>query len=135
MASVALMIGGAIVNALAFSGSQYLFSGDTDAERKRHDEAVERLQAAQSAWSQQRTMRLEFLNDESHREQHAVRTFQDIDQAMQEYALVTGKKLDPLDPEPKLEDYFVPSDIQKDREIAFIVLGMAVTGFVAYKFL
>jgi hypothetical protein len=64
-----------------------------------------------------------------------VRTFQDIDQAMQEYALVTGKKLDPLAPEPTLEEYYVPSDIQKDRELIFIVMGMAVTGFIDYKFL
>jgi hypothetical protein len=54
---------------------------------------------------------------------------------MQEYALVTDKKLDPLAPEPTLEEYYVPSDIQKDRQLIFIVMGMAVTGFVAYKFL
>ena len=40
MASVAIMVGGALVNALAFSGSNYLFSklgqGDTE-EQKRHD--------------------------------------------------------------------------------------------------
>ena len=45
MASMAILIGGALVNALAFSGSSYLFhrlsEDDIDAERKRHDAAIE----------------------------------------------------------------------------------------------
>ena len=55
MASVALLFGGALVNALAFSGSNYLFSmlksSGIDEERKHHDKAVEQLQAAQAEWS------------------------------------------------------------------------------------
>ena len=53
MASVAMLIGGALANALAFTGSRYLFhrlSKDSiDKERKRHDVAIEQLQAAQSS--------------------------------------------------------------------------------------
>ena len=45
MASVAMLIGGALANALAFTGSSYLFhrlSKDSiDAERKRHDAVIE----------------------------------------------------------------------------------------------
>ena len=55
MASIAMLVGGAMVNALAFSGSNYLFamlrSSDLNEERKRHDQAVEQLQAAQAKWS------------------------------------------------------------------------------------
>lgn len=137
MASVALMVGGAIVNALAFTGGQYLFSKlgseDAHAEQKRHDLATEQLSAAQAAWSKQRTERLDYLNEVLRRQQHAVQTFQDVDQAMAEYALVTGKKLDPLEREPRLSDYYVPSEAQKGHELAFMVVGMAVTGFITYK--
>ena len=53
--AVAMMVGGALVNALAFSGSNYLFSkmgsDDADAERQRHDKAVEQLEAAQAEWN------------------------------------------------------------------------------------
>ena len=53
MASVAMLIGGALANALAFTGSSYLFhrlSKDSiDAERKRHDLAIEKLQANYSS--------------------------------------------------------------------------------------
>ena len=48
-----MLIGGALANALAFTGSSYLFhrlSKDSiDAERKRHDLAIEKLQANYSS--------------------------------------------------------------------------------------
>lgn len=132
-----MLIGGALVNALAFSGSNFLFSlfrsRGVDEERRRHDKAVEQLQAAQVAWSRRRAERLDWINEELRRQGHAVRTFQDVDAAIREYAQVTGKTLDPLEPEPQLSDYYQPSTDQKDREIAFVILGMAATGLVAYK--
>lgn len=136
MATVAMLVGGALVNALAFSGSNYLFSmmktPGVDEERKRHDKAVEQLQAAQAEWSHRRIERLDWINEELRRQNHAVQTFQDLDAAIREYAQVTGNQLDPLGPEPGLMEFYTPSDDQKDREIAFIVLGMATTGLVAY---
>ena len=58
MASVAMLIRGASANALAFAGSSYLFhrlSEDSiDKERKRHDAAIEALQAAQLEWAHKR---------------------------------------------------------------------------------
>ena len=108
-----------------------LRSSRVDEERKRHYKAIEQLQAAQAAWSQKRTERLGFINEELRRHGHAVQTFQDVDAAMQEYAQVTRHNLDPLGPEPQLADFIHPSDGQKDREIAFVILGMAATGFLA----
>ena len=55
MASMAMLIRGALANALAFTGSSYLFhrlSKDSiDAERKRHDLVIEVLQKAQIEWA------------------------------------------------------------------------------------
>ena len=54
MASIAMLIGGALTNAIAITGSSYLFSrlskDSVDAERKKHDEAMEQLQKAQIEW-------------------------------------------------------------------------------------
>ena len=137
MASIAMLVGGAMVNALAFSGSNYLFfmlrSSDLNEERKRHDQAVEQLQAAQPKWSRKQTEPLDWISEDLRRQGHAVQTFLDVDDAMRECSQVTGTKLDPLGPEPKLSDFYVPSIGQRDREIAFVVLGMAATGLVAYK--
>ena len=65
----------------------FLFSklgknNDAEAERERHDKAVEQLEAAQAAWSQKRTQRLEFINEEIQNEHHAEQTFDNVDQAM-----------------------------------------------------
>ena len=50
-----MLIGGALANALAFTGSSYLFhrlsKESIDAERKRHDSVIEKLQAAQIKWA------------------------------------------------------------------------------------
>ena len=132
-----MLVGGTLMNALAFSGSNYLFtilrSAGVDEERKRHDKAVEQLQAAQASWSRKRTERLDWINEELRRQGHAVKTFRDVDDAMQEYAQVIGQNLDPLGPEPQLADFCHPSDGEKDRKIAFVILGMAATGLVAYR--
>ena len=46
-----MLIGGVLTIALAFTGSSYLFhrlsANNIDAERKRHDAAIEALQKAQ----------------------------------------------------------------------------------------
>ena len=110
-----------------------LRSSGVDEERKRHDEVVKQLQAAQATWSQKQTERLDWINEELRRRRHAVETFRDVDAAMQEYAQITGHNLDTLGPNPQLSDFYHLSDGQKDREIAFIILGMAATRLVAYR--
>ena len=68
MVSVAMLIRGALANALAFTGSSYLFhnlSRDSiDTERKRHDAAIENLQAAQIEWAHERQERIDFINEQ-----------------------------------------------------------------------
>ena len=75
-----MLVGGAMVNALAFSGSNYLFSvlrsSDLYEERKCHDQAVEQLQAAQAKGSRKRTGRLDWISEDLHRQMHA---FRDVD--------------------------------------------------------
>ena len=68
MASVAMLIRGALANALAFTGSSYLFhklsKESTDAERKRHDSVIEALQAAQLEWADKQQQRIDFINNQ-----------------------------------------------------------------------
>ena len=106
--AVVMMLGGAVVNALAFSGSNYLFShmgSNADEERKRHDKAMEQLEAAQAKWSKERTQRLDFINEQLQKEHHAVQKFDDVDQAMKQYYYITGKDLQVLPPRPTLSDF------------------------------
>ena len=97
--AVVMMLGGAVVNAFAFSGSNYLFSHigkDADKERERHDKAMEQLEATQVKWSKERTQRLDFINELLQKEHHAVQKFDDVDQAMKQYYYITGKDLQAL---------------------------------------
>ena len=68
MASVAMLIGGALANALAFTGSSYLFhrlsADNIDAERKRHDAAIEATQKAQIEWTHQWKQRIAFITNQ-----------------------------------------------------------------------
>ena len=74
-----MLVGCAMVNALAFSGSNYLFfmlrSSDLNKERKRHDQAVEKLQVAQVKWSRKRTERLDWISEDLRRQGRNVQTF------------------------------------------------------------
>ena len=69
MASIARLIGGALTNALAFTGSSHLFSrlfkDSIDAERKRHDAAIEKLQKAQIEWVHKRQEELTLPTENS----------------------------------------------------------------------
>ena len=67
MASVAMLIRGALANALTFTGSSYLLhrlSKDSiDKERNRHDAVIEKLQTAQIEWGHKCQQRIDFINN------------------------------------------------------------------------
>ena len=55
MASLLFTVGGALMNALAFSGNNFVFSrlrGHGEEERKRHGLALEELQEARDKWNE-----------------------------------------------------------------------------------
>ena len=136
MAGIVAMLFGAGINALDFSGSNYLFSklsGHGEAERQRHDKAEEDLQKANAAWTKQRQERLDFINQELQREKHAEKTFNEVDDAMEAYYLATQKKLPPLKSKPVLSDFYHPSDQQKNNEILFIISGLGLIGYLMHK--
>ena len=132
MASIGFLIGGALINALAFSGSNFLFNSlskeSTDRERKRHDKAIEDLQRAQIEWAKKRQERLDYINNQIMKECTAEKRFTGLNSAMQRYFIVTGRQLEPLPPKPTLSDYYVPSEDHHNHELAFITLSMIRIG-------
>ena len=94
-----MLIGGALMNALAFTGSSYLFhklSKDSiDKERNRHDTAIEKLQAAQIEWPHKRQQRIDFINNQLRLERKAETKFTELNDAMREYHEVFGHELPP----------------------------------------
>ena len=88
-----MLIGGALVNALAFTGSSYLFhrlsADNIDAERKRHDAAIEALQKAQVEWAHKRQERIDFINNQLRLERKAETKFTELNENIMRY-LVTS---------------------------------------------
>ena len=128
LASIATLIGGALANALAFTGSSYLFhrlsADNIDAERKRCDSVIEALQKAQIEWTHKRQLRIDFINNQL-RLGHAAETkFTELNDAMREYHEVFGHELPSLPREPVLSDFYTPTDEQHYRELGFIALSM-----------
>ena len=132
MASVGFLIGGALINALDFSGSNFLFSSlskeSIDRERKRHDKAIEDLQRAQIECAKTRQEQLDYINSQIVKERKAEKRFTDLNSAMQQYFLVTGRQLEPLPPKPVLFDFYVASEDHHNRELGFITLSMIRIG-------
>ena len=88
MASVTMLIRGALANALAFTGqSSYLFhrlsKESIDAKRKRHDAVIEKLQAALIEWAHKQQQRINFINNQLRSERKAETKFTELNDAME----------------------------------------------------
>ena len=85
MASLLFTVGGAVVNALAFSDTNFFFSSLTDhgaEERKRHDFALEKLQREREECNRDRMKRLDFINKRLREENEAKIYINNVDDAM-----------------------------------------------------
>ena len=58
------------------------------------------------------------------KQRKAEKRFADLNSAMQQYFIVTGRRLEPLPPKPVLSDFYVPSEDHHNRELTFITLSM-----------
>ena len=140
MATLLAIAGGALINALAFSGTNYMFhklSGDE--ERRRHDLAVEKTQADHVKWEEERQDRLDFITQRLREQNKAIKDLKNLDQAMFEYyqARKTNSNLPDLKPlrkEPVLSDYYTPSKQQQDAELIFITAALAGLGYVVHRY-
>ena len=136
MASIAILKEEALVSTLPFTSSSYLFStlskDSIDAERKRHDLAIEQLQIE---WLHERQEQIDFINKQLRLETKAETKFTELNDALREYDEVFGHNLPPLPREPVLNDFYTPSNKQHNRESAFTALSMIGIGGVLYYFI
>src|SRR6185436_17250463 len=112
MATVAIMIGAAVVNAVAFVGVNALYDkfGRTDGsgERVRHDMAIEELQKANDEWNQKRLVTLDYINKKIREKNDARNAFDDIDKALEFYNETHPDGQIQLPERPTLEDFYTP---------------------------
>ena len=138
MASIAIMLGGAVLNASTFIGGSYLakyLSGSkTDQERRRHDKALEKYQKDYAKYQENRQKLLDWQEQNRHEDAIASQNFENTDEALKLY-----NKFHPDEnlqiKEPVFSDYYRPSKEQRIGEMAYVSGGMMVLGYVASKWL
>ena len=86
------------------------------------------MQRAQIEWAKERQERLDYTNNQIIKECKAENRFKDLNSAMEQYFLVTGRQFEPLPPKPVLSDFYVPSEDHHNRELVFITLSMIRIG-------
>ena len=137
MATIAILIGGAIANAVAFVGGNALYDkfGRTDGseERIRHDRAIEDLQRATSEWNQKRLETLDFINNKIREKSESRNTFDDVDRALDFYNETHPDSNLQLAAQPVLSDFYKPSSEQKYYEIFVITVVGSFAGYLICK--
>ena len=76
------------------------------------------------------------MNKTLQREKIANSDLYDVDVALDLYNEYNpDKAITKMSPEPKLSDFYTPSEYQKHGEYIIITLGMTLVSFLAYKFI
>ena len=71
---------------------------------------------------------MDYINNQIIKERKAEKRFTDLNSAMQQYFIVTGRQLEPLPSKPVLSDFYVPSEDHHNCELVFITISMIGIG-------
>ena len=138
MASIALMIGGAIINATTFVGGSYLAkylsgSSDSDEEKKRHDLAVEKYQKEYEEYEENRAKLNDWIMTNDRIKDEAKENFKNTDYALKLYNKIHQDEINLR--EPQFSDLYQPSAQQKQGEIIYVGASALAIGFAASYFI
>ena len=139
MASALFTIGGALVNALAFSGTNFVFSRLTDPgaeEHKRHGLAEERFQRARDEWNRDQMKHLDFINKRLREKNEASAYINNVDEAMLEYYRVFAKKKQsPCNLSLSYQISIIHRRHKKNDELFFVTVSTDITTYALCKYL
>lgn len=130
MASVVMMVAGAVVNAIAFTGGNYLFSmadkNGAHAEAQRHNAAIEKLNREQAEYNIKRAKNQDWLATQLSRKRDATNDLYSVNSAFDTYKKLYGTDPNEAMPHPNLrapELDYTPSDEQQKYEKMFVGAG------------
>ncbi len=133
--AVLAVVGTAVVNALAFSGSNYLFSKlDKDAaaeEKRKKDAADEKYRRDRDEYNEQVRLHNEYMQARAQQMRDAESSRLESNQNAHDLFLL--QEPPELPPEPVYE--YRPSDEQKQHEISFQTIGSIFVIILAFKFI
>ena len=138
MASIAIMLGGAVLNATTFIGGSYLAKclsgGNKDQERVRHDEALEKYQKDYSKYEENRQRLFDWIDANRHNDAIASQNLSNTDEALKLYNRAHPDENLEVN-EPIFPDYYRPSNDQKIGEMLYVGGGMLSLEYLASKWL
>ena len=113
MASVAIMVGGAVLKAADFIGGNYL---------------------ARALGGGDRTKLLDWIATNEQRKAQAKQNFTNTDYAFKLYNQAHPDKRIVPPKEPKFSDFYQPSEQQKKGELMFVGAGALAPGYAPFRF-
>ena len=123
-----MMFGGAVLNASAFVGGNYLakyLSGkNVDTEKIRHDKALEKYQRDYAEYQEKRQKLMDWKMKKKDEKYQASKNISKTNEAFNLYSQMH---------EPKFSDYYRPSENQKMGEMTYVGGGMLALGYIASK--
>ena len=133
-----MMLGGAVINGIAFTGAGELFrmfdkNGYAE-EMKRHNLAQEQLNKATVEWDQQRKQTIDYVNLQLQKEHQSAIDFQHVDNALSYYNELHPLNKVSIKNRPVLSEYYQPSEKMKNYEYLWIIVGMTSLGVLIYFF-
>ena len=77
---------------------------------------------------------MDYINNQIMKEHKTEKRFIDLNSAMQQYFIMTGRHLEPLPPKPVLSDFYMPFEDHHNHELTFITISMMGIGaFLRYS--
>ena len=138
MASIAIVIGGAVLNATSFIGGNYLagyLSGDDKAqaekERERHDHALEKYNEAIERFREGQEKLQDFIAENDRLKHQTSQNLVNVDNALKLYNQTHNEKI--VLKEPQMSDYYSPSNQQITAEIMYVGGDALVLGYTASR--
>ena len=71
---------------------------------------------------------MDYINSQIVKECKTEKRFTDLNSAMPQYFIVTGRQLEPLPPKSVFSDFYVLSEDHHNPELAFLTLSMVGIG-------
>ena len=133
------VVAGGLFNAIAFAGAGYVFhkldKNGYEKEMRRRDEAMELLTKEKEKWYEKTVEKKNKVASLRQEVEDANKDFRDTNEALRKLRLAKEDLDDHEDIEPKLENYYEPSDEMKMyMDVVTGVVG-SVSGFLVTKLL
>jgi len=139
--AVIMMVAGAVLNATAFTGSMYLAKSlgsdkkHVDAEKIRHDKAIERYQQDMGEWQKKRQLYQDWLTTQYVNKKLADDNLQDTDYSFTLYSKAHPKTDFNPSKQPEFSYFYKPNNKQKNYEMAYVGVGMLGAGYLVSRHL